>query len=325
LVESGCKRIEFFMREVERKVRAELGSPDASSVLRPRPVRHAGPAARRLFITAKEETNHMALLEVEPGQNIYYEHYRGDGTPVVLVHGWGMGVRIWDLTLPALLDAGHEVVAFDQRCCGKSDKDFTDVRTDTIAGDVGKLIKAIGLQSPAVLGWSFGSAVTAAAAGALGSALSGIVLVGPTTPRFTQTDGFPHGGTAEAVEQNLTALRETRADFLHLLTLDICHTPISPEMVAWQWQMFMETSPRADASLGDLGIIDHRELLTTITIPAVLCVGAHDTIVDPEIGRAAAALLPNNRLVEFANSGHAPFLEEREKFNTEVVGFLAGL
>ena len=68
----------------------------------------------------------MALLEVEPGQNIYYEHYRGSGTPVVLVHGWGMTVRCWDLTLPALLDAGNEVVAFDERCCGHSDKDFSD-------------------------------------------------------------------------------------------------------------------------------------------------------------------------------------------------------
>jgi pimeloyl-[acyl-carrier protein] methyl ester esterase len=265
----------------------------------------------------------MARLDVDSGKSIYYEHYEGSGPAVVLVHGWGMGARIWDLTLPALLDAGHEVVVFDHRCCGRSDKDFSDTTTKANASDVVKLIEATAVDKPVVVGWSFGAAVVAEAAGTLGEKLGAVVLVGPPTPRYTQADGFPHGGTAEIMDQTLTALRDTRPDFLHALSQGVCHTEQTPVVIEWMWEMFMETSPRADAGLRDLGVIDHRNVLPTITVPALVVRGAHDAVVDPAIADVAAELLPNSRLSEYANSGHAPFLEERERFNAELVAFAA--
>lgn len=265
----------------------------------------------------------MARLDVDSGKSIYYEHYEGSGSAVVLVHGWGMGARIWDLTLPALLDAGHEVVVFDHRCCGRSDKDFSDTTTKANASDVAKLIAATGVDNPVVVGWSFGAAIVADAAGTLGDKLGAIVLIGPPTPRYTQADGFPHGGTAEIMGQTLAALRDTRPDFLHALSQGVCHAEPSPVVIEWMWQMFMDTSPRADAGLRDLGVIDHRDVLPTITVPALVVTGAHDAIVDPAIAGVAAELLPNSRLSEYANSGHAPFLEERDRFNAELVAFVA--
>jgi non-heme chloroperoxidase len=264
----------------------------------------------------------MALLEVEPGQNIYYEHYRGSGTPVVLVHGWGMTVRCWDLTLPALLDAGHEVVAFDERCCGHSDKDFSDASIAAIGSDLVKLVETTGVDRPIIVGWSFGCAVTVEAASRLGDRIGGIVLVGPPTPRYTQADDYPHGGTAEIMEQTLTALRDTRPDFLKALSQGVCHAEVSEQAIDWMWAAFMETSPRADDSLRDLGVIDQRELLPRIQAPALICSGAHDAVVDPAIATVAADLLPNARLVPFEDSGHAPFLEERERFNRELLAFV---
>lgn len=264
----------------------------------------------------------MAQLEVETGRNIYYEHYRGEATPVLLVHGWGMSARCWDLTLPALLEAGHEVLAFDHRCCGHSDKDFDDVSTVAIASDVGRLIEETGLDRPVLVGWSFGAAVVAEAAGQLGSRIRGIVLIGAPTPKYIQGDGWDHGGTPDVLEQTLTALRDTRPEFLHGLAEGVCHADVGPNTIEWMWQTFMQTSPRADASLRDLGNFDHRELLKTIEVPALLAAGPHDAVVDPAISAAAAKLLPHAREVDFADSGHAPFLEEREKFNRELLGFL---
>ncbi len=264
----------------------------------------------------------MAFLEVESGQNIYYEHYRGSGPPVVLVHGWGMSVRCWDLTLPALLNAGHEVVALDHRGCGHSDKDFADVSTASIASDVVKLIKSTGLDHPVVVAWSFGCAVSAEAAGQLGDAVRGLVLVGPPTPRYTQADGYPHGGTAEIMEQTLTALRDTRPEFLKGLAQGVCHADVGENTIEWMWQSFMETSPRADDALRDLGVVDQRELLPTIQAPVLICSGVHDAVVDPAIATVCADLLPNARLVIFEGSGHAPFLEERELFNRELLAFV---
>lgn len=265
----------------------------------------------------------MARLDVSEGKSIYYEHYRGSGQPIVLVHGWGMSARIWDVNLPPLLDAGHEVVSFDHRCCGLSDKDFAEVSTKAVAADVLELIEATGIESPVVVGWSFGAAVVAQAAIDGGAGLRGIVLVGPPTPRYTQAEGFPHGGTPEIMEQTLSALRHTRPEFLRTLSQGVCHQDLGPAYIDWMWQIFMQTSPGADAALGDLGAIDHREALPSVNVPVLICSGDHDAIVDPAIAERAAELLPKARLLRFAESGHAPFLEEREKFNRALLDFAA--
>ena len=58
-------------------------------------------------------------------------------------------------------------------------------------------------------------------------------------------------------------------------------------------------------------------------MPALVCRGAHDAIVAPEIAGVCAELLPQSRLVTFEASGHAPFLEEQERFETELLAFVA--
>jgi pimeloyl-ACP methyl ester carboxylesterase len=50
--------------------------------------------------------------------------------------------------------------------------------------------------------------------------------------------------------------------------------------------------------------------------------GVHDKIVPLAIGEQALQLLKNAYLVRFENSGHGLFVEEREKFNRELVAFL---
>ena len=37
----------------------------------------------------------MARFDCGEGRSVYYEHHRGEGTPVVLIHGWAMSGRIW--------------------------------------------------------------------------------------------------------------------------------------------------------------------------------------------------------------------------------------
>ncbi|HEX5195302.1 MAG TPA: alpha/beta hydrolase [Solirubrobacteraceae bacterium] len=265
----------------------------------------------------------MSRLAVEGPKTIYYERHGGSGRTIVLVHGWGMSCRVWDLTLPALLEAGHDVVSFDQRCCGSSDKDFDDTSPAAAANDVLALIEETGVSDPVVVGWSFGAAVVAQAAIDGGSRFGAMVLVGPPTPRYLQADGFPHGGTQEIMDQTLQTLRDNRPEFLHGLAQAVCHAEVGAPTEQWMWQIFMQASPRADAGLGELGQIDHRDALPSVEIPTLVCSGDHDVIVDPAVAARCAELLPNARLLRFADSGHAPFIEERERFNAALLSFAA--
>ncbi len=146
-----------------------------------------------------------------------------------------------------------------------------------------------------------------------------------TLVRDRGAEGWEFGGTPEAMAETKEALRTNRASFLHDLTLGVFKEDPGPAVVEWMWSIFMETSPNADTTLIALGDLDHRERLPQLAMPTLLCVGAADVVVDPRTSHAAGELLPNATVVEFADSGHAPFIEEQAKFESETLAFVAGL
>ena len=96
------------------------------------------------------------------GTKIYYE-VKGEGFPVVLVHGfsgtgegWKKGPLYTDL-----LNAGYQVIILDQRGNGRSDKPHTDAgyANDAEAKDIIGLASSLKLKKYDVVGYSRGSII----------------------------------------------------------------------------------------------------------------------------------------------------------------------
>ena len=266
----------------------------------------------------------MAYLEVEGDRRIYFEHHRGNGRPVVLVHGWGVTARCWDTVAPALRANGNEVVLLDLRACGRSDKDFEDVSIAALGSDVAALVEHLGLREPVLNGWSAGGAVVTEATAHLGSNVSGLVQTGGATPRYTSAPDWPHGGTPADVEAVLAGLAADRATTLKGVAEAVCAQPVSPEVVTWMWGMFLEMGPRADDTLRDLARVDQRKTMGSLEVPVLLLHGREDGFVAFSGAAAARDLCSEARLVEFPGCGHAPFLEDRDTYLAELLGFLNG-
>lgn len=265
----------------------------------------------------------MNYLATEGDRRIYFEHHVGDKRAVVLVHGWGANTRCWDTTLPALVAAGHEVVTVDLRACGRSDKDFTDVSIAALADDVVRLVGHLGLTAPVINGWSLGGGVATAAVARLGAQAGGLVLTGGASPRYTVADGWEHGGTVEGVAEVLAAAAANRADTFRGVAAAVCAQAPSDDTLDWIWGMFMEMGPRGDESLRDLSHLDLRTELAAIEVPILSLHGTDDAFVPFSGAEAAVALARDARLVEFPGVGHAPFLEDRDRYLAELIGFLA--
>lgn len=99
------------------------------------------------------------------------------GRPFLLVHGLASNARTWDGVARHLVAAGHPVTAVDQRGHGLSAKPDSGYDFDTITSDLRKLIDALGLEKPVMVGQSWGGNVMLAFAARYPGVASHFVFV----------------------------------------------------------------------------------------------------------------------------------------------------
>lgn len=99
-------------------------------------------------------------------------------TDLMLVHGLGSALQIWDRVVPHLIDhfAG-KIVTMDQRGHGRSDKPDDGYSTAQIVSDDYALAQALGLSQPIIVGHSWGATIAMAYAIAHPEAVRAIMLV----------------------------------------------------------------------------------------------------------------------------------------------------
>src|SRR5258705_3535692 len=62
---------------------------------------------------------------------LHYDDH-GSGKPVVLIHGWPFSGASWERQVPALVEAGHRVIAYDRRGLGKTRHPYSGCNYDTL-------------------------------------------------------------------------------------------------------------------------------------------------------------------------------------------------
>jgi pimeloyl-[acyl-carrier protein] methyl ester esterase len=86
---------------------------------------------------------------------------------------------------------------------------------------------------------------------------------------------------------------------------------------------FIGSAARASATLGELAHLDQRDIMAELDIPILSYICGQDGFVAPEISRWVAENHPKAEGVEFPESGHAPFIEEREAYLHNLIRFVA--
>lgn len=266
----------------------------------------------------------MAFFETD-GRRIYFEHYIGEKLPVFLIHGWGMSTQVWAAVIDQLCSDGHEVVALDHRGCGRSDRDFSDMTVAAITRDVDGIARQLDLRPAVLNGWSLGGAVAVEAAALMQDRVSGIVLTCAASPRLTRAYDFPFGAEATAYDGLSAAIAADRAGFFRGLASSICARDVGQPMIDWMASIFLESSSRAHMALTAAASIDQRETLASLKVPVLSCVGAKDVVIDPELGVQAASCARLGEVARFEHSGHAPFLDEPERYMLVLRQFLASV
>jgi pimeloyl-ACP methyl ester carboxylesterase len=128
---------------------------------------------------------------------------RGQGTPVVLVHGFSASVETnWDRhgVTTALLDAGFRVIAYDNRGHGKSAKPYDpDKYGMEMVNDIRRVFDHLGLEQAHIVGYSMGARLTNKFRAVHPERVLSVVLGGYGWGRATTTT------TKEQIEELLAA------------------------------------------------------------------------------------------------------------------------
>lgn len=116
---------------------------------------------------------------IEIGLKIHVRVWSAESTktPFLLVHGLASNAQTWDQVARILAEAGHPVVAIDQRGHGMSDKPEDGYDFATITADLHKLITAFGWEKPILAGQSWGGNVMLAFGAAYPDVAQGLIFV----------------------------------------------------------------------------------------------------------------------------------------------------
>jgi pimeloyl-ACP methyl ester carboxylesterase len=262
---------------------------------------------------------------------IYYEDH-GAGRPVVLIHGWPLSGRTWERQVPALVSAGHRVVAYDRRGFGKSSQPWTGYDYDTFADDLAAVVDHLDLRDVTLVGFSMGGGevvryLSRHGAGRVRSA----ALVAAVPPYLYRSDDNPDGGVDDATLQGLRAgVQGDRLAFLDHFTKGFFGVDRRPELLSeparhYYWRIASEASPRGTLDcIGAFSTTDFRAEMSAVTVPALVLHGDSDAIVPFEVsGRRSHEMLPDSRLVLVQGGPHGLLATHPDEVNAALLDFLA--
>jgi non-heme chloroperoxidase len=242
---------------------------------------------------AAQETVGMAYAPLD-GIQLYYES-SGTGPPVILVNSMGTTLRTWDSVISDLA-ADHQVIGYDWRGCGRSERTWHGNTIEQNATDLLGLAAFLGLDQPVLAGVSVGALFACHAARCAAGKVGGVVVIG----------GPGHGGTlvAGVLRAHLDALAADRAATIARSAVNMYSEHVSDELRAWTARQALDASPHTDALYEEQTRYDPRSWLAGLAVPVCYVHGTLDKAVPISIARELAGLTPGSTLIPVEGAGH---------------------
>lgn len=260
------------------------------------------------------------------GADLYYEA-KGEGTPIVLLHGVLHSLRFFEPQLNGLSDESR-AVAVDYRGHGRSEKTDLGHTVAQYARDIHTFLEQRDLEDVVIVGWSLGALVSWDYVDQFGTErIRGLVDVDMEASRF-QWDDYDHGLTdLEGIKDTIALVQGDRTSIIERMTEGALKDP-STETKRLQ----ADVISRTPATIGTTILIDavtrdYRRVLPEIDVPMLVCAGAEEETTRGTVAsvRNVADLVPDARFELFEDSGHGPCFEEPERFNRVVSRFVTSI
>lgn len=247
------------------------------------------------------------------GIKINYE-IRGEGDVVLLLHGWGSNIKLFD-GLMSVISAKYRAVALDLPGFGESDEPKKPWEVSDYVDFVLKFIDFLGVKKVILLGHSFGGRI--------------IIKMLSEKPLPFEVSKVILTGSA-GIKPKKTAKQKFRLSVYKLLKGILNSEPIKkafPDALEALRKKngsadYNSATPVMRATLVKVVNEDLTHLLQKITPPVLLIWGKNDMATPIADGELMEKLIPEAGLVKIDNAGHYSFLEQPYIFHRVISSFL---
>jgi len=256
-------------------------------------------------------------------QTISYDEY-GQGQPLLLIPGLSAWRLYWWKQITPFSQKYH-LITMDNRDVGDSTSAKGPYTIADMADDAAGLISNLHLGPTQVIGWSMGSFIS------LEMTLRHPTLVDKLILVSTSAGGLNHIPPSPEIIALLLGTEyeniETRVRSIYSVISGPGYMQTHPEDLDQIVRHAQAKPMTLEAYMRQLNAImtwsGVGERLDQITLPTMVIHGETDPLVTYPNGRYLAEHIKGAKLMSYAGVGHLPHIEATERFNNDVLEFLA--
>lgn len=259
----------------------------------------------------------MVFAEVN-GINLYYEIH-GEGKPLILANGIFMNTSSWFGQIPEF-SKHYQVILYDMRGQGQSDKPEGDYSFELHAEDQKVLLTHLGIEKIHHIGISYGAELGLVFALKYPEMLKSLVLsscvsyIGPLLDKISNLWRY-------------ACMKNDPELFFHsTVPFNFSESFISMNSeffkVAIERYKLLDLTPFVKL-IDAFQMLNVTERLSEIMIPTLIIAGEKDLLKPPNpYSQLIYESIPDSELITIADTGHAVTHEKPDEFNSSVLNFL---
>ncbi|MGD2077478.1 MAG: alpha/beta fold hydrolase [Chloroflexota bacterium] len=257
--------------------------------------------------------------------NLYYELH-GSGDPLVLINGLGYDLWMWHKMVPGLAEH-FQVVTFDNRGVGQSDKPAGPYTAQMLANDLARLLETLDIEQAAVMGHSMGGFVAQALVLSRPHLVSKLILSAtnfggpnhiPVTPEALAILMDTQADPVERLRRGIVVscapgFAEARPEVIESWIAHRLETPLDPQ--GYQAQLAIGLALTTEEA-------SFESRLKNVQAPTLILFGEYDKVVPPGNAELLARDIKDSKTTILSGAGHFFPLEVPQAANEAIITFL---
>ena len=274
----------------------------------------------------------MTHFVADDGEKIHLK-ISGDGSPLILLHGWTSSHQEWFPFMHSL-NPRHRVYRWDARGHGGHTLAHAGSATvERMAQDLKNLIDHYGLENATAVGHSMGALTLWQYLRDHGTHGLGKLCLIDQSPKLLTADDWTHGIYGNfGVDRNSELVNWLQEDFaegvLKLTALGLnerAKAKYLENSSGWERSRAGLRAQNPEPLINcwlSLTAADYRDVLAAIPLPTLLVYGGQSNFYRTETAHYVADNIPNAILRIYEGTDHSPHQWQRERFARELLEFI---